>query len=196
MKKIIRSSVSQRAIIICILAAVAIAFFGLDHKSVVASFITKASEEKETELIIPSSDSLQNDTIYFRDHVIPFECKGKSEGQKWIDQHPDTQATTYGGMKFYSGTDHHNTHFIGHNPGAFEPFADALVGEEIAVTDYNKKITKYVIKKIAVVDRKGYDVNTRQSLRVAIIDPGMSERITLQTCLDENKYAEIFAYVE
>jgi hypothetical protein len=160
------------------------------------AFSSISVEEESTGLNLPNKTELKPDTIYFRSHAIAFCNTGNEKAQEWIDTHRKTQAATFGGSKYHSGSDNRNTHFIGHNPGAFSPFTTALVGEEIAVTDANKKVTRYTIKKISNINDQGIENHTYQNLMADILEPGTHERITLQTCESDSLNTVIFAAIE
>jgi hypothetical protein len=125
-------------------------------------------------------------TIYVAGNAISFKEGGMAQGQDIINNAPDTVVSTYGGAVHQSGHDGQNTHFIGHNVGAFTCLTGVAPGQIITVTDSNNIPTDYVVRSVRQVDYYGYCIVTGDDLYYDMLESGTSERVTLQTCLDDH----------
>ncbi|SJZ53442.1 Sortase family protein [Pilibacter termitis] len=138
-------------------------------------------------------NTLQPNTIYVAGSAIPYQNGGQGSGQSIIDSNPNGVASTWGGASVQSGNDGMNTHFIGHNVGAFSCLLGVNVGASIVITDGNGNATTYIVNERDVVDTHGVDTTTGQDLWDRITGAGGGERVTLQTCLSDTTRLILFA---
>ncbi|WP_314068180.1 sortase domain-bontaining protein [uncultured Vagococcus sp.] len=124
-------------------------------------------------------------TLYLGGIAIPYQNAGQSSGQSVIDNNPNMVAT-WGGAALQSGSDGANTHFIGHNPGIFNVLFSLGGGSQIIVTDSNGTPTYYTVNQVFQVDDYGTGVADGQSYIDQITGTGGGERITLQTCVNDD----------
>lgn len=119
--------------------------------------------------------------------TLPYKNGGISKGQSIIDANIGS-LSTWGGAETYSGTDGKNTHFIGHNPGAFDVLLGISNGATIIVTDGSGNPTSYTVTKIFKVDDNAYNKSDNTNYYNYMVSTRGGEVITLQTCLssDEN----------
>jgi len=132
-------------------------------------------------------------TIYILNDAIDYQDGGQANGQTVINGDPDGTVSTWGGVADYSGTDNQNTHFIGHNPGAFYVLYNLTKGSMVSITDANNTVFHYQVDDIRVVDHEGNDVNTGEDLWNKIVGTDGGERVTLQTCDGVSKDYIVFA---
>lgn len=125
--------------------------------------------------------------------TLSYQNGGQGSGQAIIDANPSTTVSTWGGAASYSGNDGLNTHFIGHNPGAFNVLFSLGAGSPIVVTDGNGNTTTYTVTSILTVDDYAVDVNTGTDYWDTITGTGGGERITLQTCINDTTNRIIIA---
>ena len=96
---------------------------------------------------------------------------------------PETGAATWKGTGLVK--DGEPTHFIGHNPGDFHSVMELYVGAPITVyDDYGDKKTYHVYEVIDVTD-EGYNANDLKDDVLPRLLDEKGERISLQTCIDE-----------
>lgn len=124
-------------------------------------------------------------TMYVGGIEISYQNAGQGSGQAVIDTNSNVIAT-WGGNAVQSGTDGGNTHFIGHNPGIFSVLFSLGGGSQIIVTDGNGTPTYYTVNQIFQVDDYATGVADGQSYVDQIIGSGGGERITLQTCVNDD----------
>ena len=125
--------------------------------------------------------------------TVYYQNGGPGSGQSIIDANSDSQASTWGGAAVFSGNDGLNTHFIGHNPGAFSVIFSLSVGNKITVTDASGNPTTYTVNGIYQVADDGTDVNSGSDMYDAITGTGGGERITLQSCINDDVNLIVFA---
>lgn len=135
---------------------------------------------------VPSeSNSFQANTMLINGQVISYTNAGEASGQSVIDSNPNMVAT-WGGMPNQSGQDGCNTHFIGHNYGAFNVLFSVSVGNDIQVADSQDQVTTYRVSSVFQVDDYGYRVSDGKDVMDEMINPEGGERITLQTCVNQD----------
>lgn len=125
--------------------------------------------------------------------TVYYQNGGPGSGQSIIDANSDSQASTWGGAAVFSGNDGLNTHFIGHNPGAFSVIFSLSVGNQVTVTDASGNPTIYTVNGIYQVADDGTDVNSGSDMYDAITGTGGGERITLQSCINDDVNLIVFA---
>lgn len=125
--------------------------------------------------------------------TVYYQNGGPGSGQSIIDANSDSQASTWGGAAVFSGNDGLNSHFIGHNPGAFSVIFSLSVGNQITVTDASGNPTIYTVNGIYQVADDGTDVNSGSDMYDAITGTGGGERITLQSCINDDVNLIVFA---
>lgn len=125
--------------------------------------------------------------------TVYYQNGGQGSGQSIIDANSDSQASTWGGAAVFSGSDGLNTHFIGHNPGAFSVIFSLSVGNQITVTDASGTPTTYTVNGIYQVADDGTDVNSGRDMYDTITGTGGGERITLQSCINDDVNLIVFA---
>lgn len=124
-------------------------------------------------------------TMYVGGIAISYQNAGQGSGQSVIDSNSNVIAT-WGGAVIQSGNDGANTHFIGHNPGIFSILFSLGGGSEIIVTDGTGTPTSYYVNQIVQVDDYATRVDNGQSFVEEIVGTGGGERITLQTCINDD----------
>lgn len=127
--------------------------------------ITEAAIEEQP-VAVPSEPTWAANTMYVGGISIPYQNAGQGGGQ--------------------SGNDGVNTHFIGHNPGIFNILFSVSGGNQIIVTDTSGTPTYYTVNQIFQVDDYATGVVDGQSYADQIIGSGGGERITLQTCVNDD----------
>ncbi|UUV98614.1 sortase [Vagococcus luciliae] len=132
-------------------------------------------------------------TLNILGEIIYYQNGGQIAGQSIIDANSDSEASTWGGAQIFSGNDGLNTHFIGHNPGAFSIIFSLSIGNQIVVTDSIGTSQTYVVDSICQVTDDGVDTNTGTDLYDMIAGEGGGERITLQSCINDEVNLIIFA---
>lgn len=132
-------------------------------------------------------------TLNMLGQTIYYQNGGQGSGQSIIDANSDSQASTWGGASVFSGSDGQNTHFIGHNPGAFSVIFSLSIGSKITVTDASGTPTTYTVNSICQVTDYGVDVNSGKELFGDITGTGGGERITLQSCINDDINLIVFA---
>lgn len=133
-------------------------------------------------------------TITMNGQTIPYQNGGQASGQRVIDSNPTGVASTWGGAAVQSGNDGQNTHFIGHNPGAFATTLSLGPGSQIIVTDTNGTPTTYTVRTLLQLDDYGTEINTGTNYWDLATGTGGGERITLQSCENSKVNLLVFAY--
>jgi hypothetical protein len=142
----------------------------------------------------PSTPVYEPMTIYMNGQNIPYQNGGQGTGQSIIDANPSGVAATWGGAAVQSGTDGQNTHFIGHNPGAFATIFSLSAGSQIIVTDANATPTTYTVRTLLQLNDYGEEVNTGKDYWDLTVGTGDEERITLQSCINDDINLIVIAY--
>ncbi|REC31090.1 sortase [Enterococcus pseudoavium] len=150
-----------------------------------------ATEKPVAEVATSVPTSIQSDQMKINDQLISYSNAGKASGQAVIDANPN-QVATWGGAAVQSGTDEANTHFIGHNPGIFNVLFSVGVGDRIEVSDGSNQITDYTVTQIVTVDDSGMAAAGTDYWE-QITGTGGGERMTLQTCINDDYNLIIFA---
>lgn len=132
-------------------------------------------------------------TMYLGGISIPYQNAGESSGQALIDSNRNMIAT-FGGATVQSPNDGINTHFIGHNPGIFSILFSLRIGSEVVVTDSSSTPSTYIVGNIFEVDDYGTNLTTNENYVDYILDPGTEERITLQTCINQDINLVVVAF--
>ncbi len=135
----------------------------------------------------PSTPSYAAYRMIVGGKTLPYKNGGLSDGQRIIDSNTG-MLSTWGGAETYSGSDEYNTHFIGHNPGAFSVLKKISMGATIIVTDGSATPTTYYVTNIFTVDDNAYNKKDGVNYYNYLASKRGGEVITLQTCLssDEN----------
>lgn len=105
-------------------------------------------------------------------------------GNESMDAAPANGAATWGGQANYSNNSGENTHFIGHNPGAFAAMLSLGIGSPITVTDAAGQARTYHVYRLATVNPNAVTADG-QDLWDDITGTGGGQRITLQTCVGD-----------
>jgi hypothetical protein len=142
----------------------------------------------------PSTPVYEPMMIYMNGQNIPYQNGGQANGQSIIDANPSGVAATWGGAPVQSGDDGQNTHFIGHNPGAFATIFSLGVGSQIVVTDANATPTTYTVRTLLQLNDYGEEVSTGKDYWDLTIGTGDGERITLQSCINDDVNLIVIAY--
>lgn len=133
-------------------------------------------------------------TLTLNGQTIPYQNGGQGSGQSIIDSNPGGMASTWGGAAVQSGNDGQNTHFIGHNPGAFATVFSLGVGSQIIVTDANGTPTTYTVRTLLQLDDYGAEIGTGTNYWDLTVGTGGGERITLQSCINDDVNLFAIAY--
>lgn len=133
-------------------------------------------------------------TLTLAGQAIAYQNGGQGSGQSIIDANPSGVASTWGGAATQSGDDGLNTHFIGHNPGAFSAIFNLGSGSPIVVTDGNGTPTTYTVRSVFQVNDYGEEVGTGTDYWDLIVGSGGGERITLQSCINDDINLVVIAY--
>lgn len=152
------------------------------------STTTQAENESSTATQTVSQQAMQ---LKINGQLIPYTNAGQENGQAIIDSNPNKVAT-WGGEPTQSRTDNANTHFIGHNPGIFNILFSLQPGAVISVTDATGTTSDYHITQIITVDDSGYAADGTDYWD-QITGTGGGERITLQTCINDDDNLIVFA---
>lgn len=151
----------------------------------------QTASETTSEETTPTQQSIQANQLNINGQFISYTNAGQGNGQAIIDA-DHNQVATWGGASVQSGEDGSNTHFIGHNPGIFNVLFSVSTGATIAVSDENNTVTNYTVNQIVTVNDSatGTDgVNYWDQ----ITSTSGGERITLQTCINDDYNLIIFA---
>ncbi|MFC4770434.1 class F sortase [Enterococcus hermanniensis] len=148
-------------------------------------------ESTDTEETVTTQQSIQANQLKINDQFISYTNAGQGNGQAIIDA-DHNQVATWGGASVQSGEDGSNTHFIGHNPGIFSVLFSLNTGSVIEVSDANNNMTQYTVNQIVTVNDSATGTDgVNYWDQITSTDGG--ERITLQTCIDDNYNLIIFA---
>ncbi|MBO0474223.1 hypothetical protein IGL98_000925 [Enterococcus sp. DIV0840] len=142
----------------------------------------------------PAEPSYGAMTITMNGQTIPYQNGGQGSGQSIIDSNPSGVASTWGGAAVQSGDDGQNTHFIGHNPGAFSTVFSLSAGSQIVVTDANGTPITYTVRTLLQLDDYGTEVGTGTNYWDLTVGTGGGERITLQSCVNDDINLFAIAY--
>ncbi|MFD1902223.1 immunoglobulin-like domain-containing protein [Enterococcus termitis] len=142
----------------------------------------------------PAEPSYAPMTLTMNGQSIPYQNGGQGSGQSIIDSNPSGVASTWGGAAVQSGDDGQNTHFIGHNPGIFSAVFSLGAGSQIVVTDANGTPTTYTVQTLLQLDDYGNEVGTGTSYWDFTVGTGGGERITLQSCINDDINLFVIAY--
>lgn len=151
----------------------------------------QTASETTSEATTPTQQSIQANQLNINGQFISYTNAGQGNGQAIIDA-DHNQVATWGGASVQSGEDGSNTHFIGHNPGIFNVLFSVSTGATIAVSDENNTVTNYTVNQIVTVNDSATgtdDVNYWDQ----ITSTSGGERITLQTCINDDYNLIIFA---
>lgn len=139
----------------------------------------------------PEPAAIQADQMKINGQLISYSNAGQGSGQGIIDANPN-QVATWGGASVQSGNDGSNTHFIGHNPGIFNVLFSLGNGATIDVSDSSNNVTSYTVSQIVTVDDSGMAADGTDYWD-QITGSGGGERITLQTCINDDYNLIVFA---
>ncbi|GFH43513.1 hypothetical protein Hs30E_20420 [Lactococcus hodotermopsidis] len=110
----------------------------------------------------------------------------KKSAENWINQNPEHNIATWGGVATQNNEDNQNTHFIGHNPGVFRDLTSLRLNDVISVYDNINDMRNYIVSEIAMIDDEGNLINQENvNIYEKIVGAGNEERITLQACLSD-----------
>lgn len=163
-----------------------------------APTVNEAEPTKETAAPVetqnaanPEPTTMQASQMKINGQFISYLNAGQSNGQAIIDANPN-QVATWGGAAVQSGDDGSNTHFIGHNPGIFNVLFSLGNGATIDVSDSGNNVTLYTVSQIVTVDDSGMAADGTDYWD-QITGTGGGERITLQTCINDDYNLIVFA---
>lgn len=139
----------------------------------------------------PQPAPMQANQLEINGQMISYFNAGQERGQAIIDANPN-QVATWGGATTQSATDGANTHFIGHNPGIFNVLFTLEPGSVIDVSDGSNTVTSYTVDQIVTVDDYGMGEDGTDYWD-QITGSGGGERITLQTCINDDYNLIVFA---
>lgn len=151
---------------------------------------TTATEESQN-TATPAPATIGADQLMINGQAISYTNAGQGSGQTIIDANPN-QVATWGGAVVQSGNDGANTHFIGHNPGIFNVLFSLGTGATIEVSDSANNVTTYTVSQIVTVDDSGFAADGTDYWD-QITGSGGGERITLQTCINDDYNLIVFA---
>lgn len=151
---------------------------------------TTATEESQN-TATPAPATIGADQLMINGQAISYTNAGQGSGQAIIDANPN-QVATWGGAVVQSGNDGANTHFIGHNPGIFNVLFSLGTGATIEVSDSANNVTTYTVSQIVTVDDSGFAADGTDYWD-QITGSGGGERITLQTCINDDYNLIVFA---
>lgn len=149
-----------------------------------------ATEESQN-TATPAPATIGADQLMINGQAISYTNAGQGSGQAIIDANPN-QVATWGGAVVQSGNDGANTHFIGHNPGIFNVLFSLGTGATIEVSDSANNVTTYTVSQIVTVDDSGFAADGTDYWD-QITGSGGGERITLQTCINDDYNLIVFA---
>lgn len=133
-------------------------------------------------------------TLTINGTMIPYQNGGQGFGQSIIDANPNGVVSTWGGTAVQSANDGQNTHFIGHNPGIFSAVFSLAIGSQIIVTDVAGTPSTYVVQTQLQLDDYGNEIGSGTDYWDLVVGSGGGERITLQTCINEQTNLIMIAY--
>ncbi|WP_086312026.1 hypothetical protein A5821_003278 [Enterococcus sp. 7F3_DIV0205] len=144
--------------------------------------------------VAPAEPTYGAMTITMNGQTIPYQNGGQGSGQSVIDSNPGGVASTWGGAAVQSGDDGQNTHFIGHNPGAFSTVFSLGAGSQIVVTDANGTPTTYTVSTLLQLDDYGTEIGSGTNYWDLTVGTDGGERITLQSCINDDVNLFVIAY--
>ena len=153
----------------------------------------KADTSREQTTAVAKVQNYAPLTLTIKGTAIPYQNGGQETGQSIIDSNPNGVASTWGGATIQSGDDGQNTHFIGHNPGIFSAIFSLSVGNQIIVTDATGTPTTYTVHSLLHLDDFGVEVGTGIDYFDLIVGATGGERITLQSCIDDDTNLVVIA---
>ncbi|MBP1918901.1 SH3 domain-containing protein [Youngiibacter multivorans] len=145
------------------------------------TYLSKTEILPATKASASAGSSYSPNRMYIAGKALVYKNGGKSSGQSIIDSNRNV-ISTWGGATPWSGNDGSNTHFIGHNDGAFRGIWNLAIGSTIIVTDGSGKPTTYRLTKKFIVTDSAVGVNDGQKYFSYITSTSGGEVITLQTC--------------
>lgn len=134
---------------------------------------------------------MRADQLEINGQIISYSDAGQGSGQAIIDANPN-QVATWGGSPVQSGSDGTNTHFIGHNPGVFNVLFSLGTGPTIEISDSSNNVSSCTVSQIVTVDDSGMGEDGVDYWE-RITGTGGVERITLQTCINDDYNLIVFA---
>lgn len=152
---------------------------------------TATPEPATQNAVTPEPEAMQANQLKIGGQMISYLNAGQGNGQAIIDANPNLVAT-WGGASVQSGNDGANTHFIGHNPGIFNVLFSVGVGEAIDVSDSSNNLTTYTVSQIVTVNDSGVAADGTDYWD-QITGSGGGERISLQTCINDDYNLIVFA---
>ncbi len=155
------------------------------------TIISAEESVAEVENPAPAPTVIQPNQLKINGQLISYSNAGQASGQAIIDANHN-QVATWGGAAVQSGTDGANTHFIGQNPGIFNILFSIGGGDRIDVFDGANQVTSYTVTQIVTVDDSGMAADGTDYWN-QITGTGGGERITLQTCINDDYNLILFA---
>lgn len=152
---------------------------------------TATPEPATQNAVTPEPEAMQANQLKIGGQMISYLNAGQGNGQAIIDANPNLVAT-WGGASVQSGNDGANTHFIGHNPGIFNVLFSVGVGETIDISDSSNNLTTYTVSQIVTVNDSGVAADGTDYWD-QITGSGGGERISLQTCINDDYNLIVFA---
>lgn len=152
---------------------------------------TATPEPATQNAVTPEPVAMQANQLKIGGQMISYLNAGQGNGQAIIDANPNLVAT-WGGASVQSGNDGANTHFIGHNPGIFNVLFSVGVGETIDISDSSNYLTTYTVSQIVTVNDSGVAADGTDYWD-QITGSGGGERISLQTCINDDYNLIVFA---
>lgn len=149
------------------------------------------NEAEPNNTATPEPVAMQANQLKIGGQMISYLNAGQGNGQAIIDANPNLVAT-WGGASVQSGNDGANTHFIGHNPGIFNVLFSVGVGEVIDISDSSNNLTTYTVSQIVTVNDSGVAADGTDYWD-QITGSGGGERISLQTCINDDYNLIVFA---
>ena len=161
---------------------------------------TTASKPSTGEVTAPAAPETDPNTIKVKGETIAFKNTSQEELQGFINANPDMAGTYYGSA--FSGTDGVPTHFAGHDYGKMGIIQQAVVGDEIVITDEAGTEFTYVVTEtyLATATFTGGEAYLTSQADVDFITRQMNattEMVYLQTCASpvENGNFDVFYVV-
>jgi uncharacterized protein YgiM (DUF1202 family) len=145
------------------------------------TYLSKTEILPATKASASAGSSYSPNRMYIAGKALVYKNGGKSSGQSIIDSNRNV-ISTWGGATPWSGNDGSNTHFIGHNDGAFRGIWNLAIGSTIIVTDGSGRPTSYRLTRKFIVTDSAVGVNDGQKYFSYITSTSGGEVITLQTC--------------
>lgn len=162
--------------------------------------VTTSSKPSTEEVTTPAAQATEPNTIKVKGETIAFKNTSQEELQGFINANPDMAGTYYGSA--FSGTDGVPTHFAGHDYGKMGIIQQAVVGDEIVITDEAGTEFTYVVTEtyLATATFTGGEAYLTSQSDVDFITRQMNETtemVYLQTCASpvENGNFDVFYVV-